>query len=64
MTGLHFLPVHDLTYFRASHPTPSLPVAEAAGAEVLSLPLSPAHSLEDVDDVVAAVRRLHAHFTQ
>jgi len=63
-TGLHFLPVHDLTYFRASHPTPSLPVAEAAGAEVLSLPLSPAHSLEDVDDVVAAVRRLHAHFTQ
>jgi dTDP-4-amino-4,6-dideoxygalactose transaminase len=63
-TGLHFLPVHDLTYFRASHPTPSLPVAEAAGAEVLSLPLSPAHSLADVDDVVAAVRRLHAHFTQ
>ena len=63
-TGLHFLPVHDLTYFRAAHPTPSLPVAEAAGAEVLSLPLSPAHSLADVDDVVAAVRRLHAHFTR
>jgi dTDP-4-amino-4,6-dideoxygalactose transaminase len=63
-TGLHFLPVHELTYFRESHPTPPLPVAEAAGAEVLSLPLSPAHSLEDVDDVVAAVRRLHAHFTQ
>ena len=35
-----------------------------AGAEVLSLPLSPAHSLSDVDDVVAAVRRLHAHFTR
>ena len=49
---------------RGSHPTPSLPVAEAAGAEVLSLPLSPAHSLADVDDVVAAVRRLHAHFTR
>ena len=44
-TGLHFLPVHDLTYFRASHPTAPLPVAEQAGAEVLSLPLSPAHSL-------------------
>ena len=28
------------------------------------LPLSPAHSLADVDDVVAAVRRLHAHFTR
>ena len=56
--------MHDLTYFRASHPTAPLPVAEAAGAEVLSLPLSPAHSLSDVDDVVAAVRRLHAHFTR
>ncbi len=63
-TGLHFLPVHDLTYFRSAHPTPPLPVAEAAGAEVLSLPLSPAHSLDDVDDVIAAVRRLHAHFTR
>jgi dTDP-4-amino-4,6-dideoxygalactose transaminase len=63
-TGLHFLPVHDLTYFRASHPTPALPVAEAAGAEVLSLPLSPAHTLSDIDDVVAAVRRLHAHLTR
>ena len=63
-TGLHFLPVHDLTYFRASHPTAPLPVAERAGAEVLSLPLSPAHSLADVDDVIAAVRRLHAHFTR
>jgi dTDP-4-amino-4,6-dideoxygalactose transaminase len=62
-TGLHFLPVHDLTYFRAAHPA-SLPVAEAAGAQVLSLPLSPAHSLSDVDDVVAAVRRLHAHLTR
>ena len=56
--------MHDLTYFRAAHPTPPLPVAEKAGAEVLSLPLSPAHSLSDVDDVVAAVRRLHAHFTR
>jgi hypothetical protein len=31
---------------------------------VLSLPLSPAHSLADIDDVVAAVRRLHAHFAR
>ena len=56
--------MHDLTYFRASHPTAPLPVAETAGAEVLSLPLSPAHSLSDIDDVVAAVRRLHAHYTR
>ena len=44
-TSIHFLPVHRLTAYRERYPdqTP-LPVAERAGAEVLSLPLSPAHS--------------------
>ena len=41
---------------------PALPVAEKAGAEVLSLPLSPAHSDEDIGDAVAALRRVHATF--
>jgi len=40
-----------------------LPVAERAGPEVLSLPLSPAHSDEDVDDAIVALRRVHARFT-
>jgi dTDP-4-amino-4,6-dideoxygalactose transaminase len=38
-------------------------VAERAGAEVLSLPLSPAHSEEDIADVIAALRRIHARLT-
>ena len=38
---------------------PPLPVAEAAGAEVLSLPFSPAHSDADVLDAAAALRRVH-----
>ena len=42
---------------------PSLPVAERAGAQVLSLPLSPAHSDEDVADVIDALRRVHARLT-
>ena len=42
---------------------PPLPVAERAGDEVLSLPLSPAHSREDIDDAIAALRRVHAGFT-
>ncbi|HEX5449654.1 MAG TPA: DegT/DnrJ/EryC1/StrS family aminotransferase, partial [Gaiellaceae bacterium] len=57
-TSIHFLPVHQLSAYRGfAHPP--LPVSERAGAEVLSLPMSPAHSDDDVRDVVAAFRRVH-----
>jgi dTDP-4-amino-4,6-dideoxygalactose transaminase len=60
-TSIHFLPVHTLTAYRRLLPEqPELPVAERAGAEVLSLPLSPAHSDEDIADVVEALRRVHS----
>ena len=62
-TSVHFLPVHRLQAYRERFPAqPPLPVAERAGAEVLSLPLSPAHSDADVEDAIAAVRRVHATF--
>ncbi len=64
-TSIHFLPVHRLTAYRdrlAPH-QPPLPVAERAGVEVLSLPLSPAHSDGDVRDAIEALRRVHARFT-
>ena len=59
-TSIHFLPVHRLTWFRERYPEqPRLPVAERAGEEVLSLPLSPAHAEEDILDAVDAVQRVH-----
>jgi dTDP-4-amino-4,6-dideoxygalactose transaminase len=63
-TSVHFLPVHTLSAYRdlLQHP-PRLPVAERAGAEVLSLPLSPAHSHEDIADAAAALRRVHSRLT-
>jgi dTDP-4-amino-4,6-dideoxygalactose transaminase len=64
-TGVHFLPVHRLTAYRERFPEqPPLPVAERAGIEVLSLPLSPAHSEQDTRDAIDALRRVHASFTQ
>jgi dTDP-4-amino-4,6-dideoxygalactose transaminase len=64
-TSIHFLPVHQLTYYRESFPHQrALPIAERAGREVLSLPLSPAHSEEDIVDAIDALRRVHAAFTQ
>jgi dTDP-4-amino-4,6-dideoxygalactose transaminase len=63
-TSIHFLPVHMLTWYRERFPDqPRLPVAERAGQEVLSLPLSPAHSDEAVGAVIEGLRRVHARFT-
>ena len=58
-TSIHFLPVHRLTWYRVRYPSqPSLPVAERAGDEILSLPLSPAHSDDDITDVIEALGRI------
>jgi dTDP-4-amino-4,6-dideoxygalactose transaminase len=58
-TSVHFLPVHRLKWYRERFPRQhSLPIAERAGDEVLSLPLSPAHSdatIERVADTLSAV---------
>jgi dTDP-4-amino-4,6-dideoxygalactose transaminase len=63
-TSIHFLPVHRLSWYRERYARqPPLPIAERGGAEVLSLPLSPAHSDEDIADAIAALRRVHAAFT-
>jgi dTDP-4-amino-4,6-dideoxygalactose transaminase len=61
-TSIHFLPVHRLSAYRdrMAPNQPPLPVTERAGDEVLSLPLSPAHSDDDVRDAVAALHRVHA----
>jgi dTDP-4-amino-4,6-dideoxygalactose transaminase len=64
-TSVHFLPVHQLTAYRERFPDqPPLPVAEQAGAELLSLPLSPAHSEADIEDAIGALRRVHASLTE
>src|SRR5262249_13645794 len=52
-SGLHFLPVHQLSWYRDNLPSPALPVTELAGAQVLSLPLSGAHTTDDIDDALA-----------
>jgi dTDP-4-amino-4,6-dideoxygalactose transaminase len=63
-TSIHFLPVHELSAYRdrlAPH-QPPLPETERAGRELLSLPLSPAHTPDDIRDAVDALRRVHDRF--
>jgi dTDP-4-amino-4,6-dideoxygalactose transaminase len=39
-----------------------LPVAEDLSRQVVSLPLSPAHTEQDIADVITAVRRIVTYF--
>ena len=60
-TGLHFLPVHTLTWYRENLAVRAAARDRAApGAQVLSLPLAAAHSDADIDDAIAALRKVHA----
>jgi dTDP-4-amino-4,6-dideoxygalactose transaminase len=61
-TGLHFLPVHLLTWYRENLDPVPLPETERAGAEVLSLPLAAAHSEADIEDAITALRKVHAAY--
>ena len=62
--SVHFIPVHLHPYYRDRYglrPT-DFPVAQSEFERMLSLPLSPAHSDQDVADVIEAVTeivRLH-----
>jgi dTDP-4-amino-4,6-dideoxygalactose transaminase len=61
-TSVHFLPVHELTWYRGRFRA-DCPVAERAGRELLSLPLSPAHSDDDIAYVAETLAALHQRFT-
>jgi dTDP-4-amino-4,6-dideoxygalactose transaminase len=56
--GVHYLPLNGYSYYQKTLGVKpgDFPNAEAIGARTLSLPLSPALTAEDVEDVVASVR--------
>lgn len=54
-TTIHYPPVHTLTYHRTRLPGLSLPLSEEFHHRVLTLPLHPRMSEQDLDHVVAAL---------
>jgi dTDP-4-amino-4,6-dideoxygalactose transaminase len=60
-TSIHFLPVHELSWYRGRFRA-DCPVAERAGRELLSLPLSPAHADDDIAYVAETLTALHERF--
>jgi len=61
-SGLHFEAVHLHSFYRQAYGyrEGDLPVAEQVCGRIVSLPLFPAMTDEDVDDVIAAIRRVLA----
>ena len=56
-TSVHFIPIHRLDYYREryGYRPEDLPVANSAFEQLVSLPIYPAMTEEDVQDVVDAV---------
>jgi dTDP-4-amino-4,6-dideoxygalactose transaminase len=63
-TSVHFIPVHTFSYYRDkySFPDESFPVVMRESERVMSLPLHPGLTEEDLNDVVAAVRDIGRRF--
>lgn len=64
--GLHFPAVHLMQYYREkyAYTAEDLPNASKAGNSILSLPLYPGMSEEDVHDVVEAVQKVIIKYTR
>jgi dTDP-4-amino-4,6-dideoxygalactose transaminase len=54
-TSVHFIPVHQFTYYRPRYEPGEFPVADAAFEQLISLPINSAMSDQDVDHVAGAV---------
>jgi dTDP-4-amino-4,6-dideoxygalactose transaminase len=61
-TSIHYPPVHRFTWYREHLPTPanSLPLTEAIGRRMVTLPLYPSMGADAVNDVAAAAAALLA----
>ena len=59
-TGIHFIAAHGQTFYRQTMPvTPgTLAATEWNSERICSLPLFPAMTIEDVDDVVSAIKEV------
>jgi dTDP-4-amino-4,6-dideoxygalactose transaminase len=65
-TSVHFIPIHMHSYYRnryGYHPD-DFPVAHTAYRNMMSLPLSPSMSDQDVADVIEAVLDIRSQFAR
>jgi dTDP-4-amino-4,6-dideoxygalactose transaminase len=57
MATFHYVPLHSSPHGRSLGPQPELPVTDRVASTLLRLPLHPRLGDDDVERVIAAVRR-------
>src|SRR5271156_2700352 len=63
--NVHYIPVHQHPYYRERFPSNSekgYPVAEAAYERLISLPMFHAMTVQDVEDVIRALRKIVPYY--
>lgn len=60
--NVHYIPVHQHPFYRERFPGARFPVADAAYEGLLTLPLHAGMTVDDVDDVVAALDKVTAAY--
>ena len=58
-TSMHYPPIHQFTHYRSCTPPVTLPVTEQLGRRLVTLPLYPHMSSQQIDTVVEAVSAWH-----
>jgi dTDP-4-amino-4,6-dideoxygalactose transaminase len=58
-TSMHYPPIHQFTHYRSCASSTGLPVTEQLGQRLVTLPLYPHITLQQIDTVVEAVATWH-----
>ena len=61
-TSIHYPPVHQFSYYRQRYPGVSLPQTEQVAERELTLPLYPALTFQEVDEVLLSLQQALAAF--
>jgi dTDP-4-amino-4,6-dideoxygalactose transaminase len=56
-TSIHYPPVHTFSHYRSCDQPGSLPITDAAGARVVTLPLYPDITREQLEYVIEALKQ-------
>jgi dTDP-4-amino-4,6-dideoxygalactose transaminase len=61
-TSIHYPPIHQFTYYRSRTSPAVLPVTEQLGRRLVTLPLYPHITLQQIDTVVETVTAWHSQY--
>jgi dTDP-4-amino-4,6-dideoxygalactose transaminase len=64
--GIYYYPIHLFSYFQKKYSTTygDLPITEAVCKSLVTLPMFPSITTEEITDIVAAIKKVVFHFNK